>query len=95
MVFTEGMQRSNDLVTFASCHPKSILACYWVTWSSCPDEAGDENVLRFAVFSGLDPASLWRESGLEMGDFMPSAHEARTTLSITCYCNMSNAHKVI
>lgn len=35
-----------------------------------------EDVLRFIVFSGLDPASIWRDTGLDMSHFIPHAHYA-------------------
>jgi hypothetical protein len=35
-----------------------------------------EDVLRAIVFSGLDPASLYRETGLELGTFIPAMHVA-------------------
>lgn len=36
-----------------------------------------EDVLRFIVFSGVDPASMWKESDLNAGDFVPSLHHAQ------------------
>lgn len=34
--------------------------------------------LRFIVFSGLDPASLWRDADIDIHDFVPSIHQVRT-----------------
>lgn len=37
--------------------------------------------LRFIVFSGLDPASLYRDTGLTIGDFIPTIHYAAYSAS--------------
>merc|ERR1711968_45401 len=36
----------------------------------------DQDVLRLIVFSGLDPANIYRETGLQPEHFMPHAHQA-------------------
>jgi hypothetical protein len=39
------------------------------------ERVGD--VLRFIIFTGVDPASIWSESGLNAGEFVPSLHHAQ------------------
>lgn len=39
------------------------------------ERVGD--MLRFVVFTGVDPSSIWSESGLNAGEFVPSLHHAQ------------------
>merc|ERR1711998_717308 len=41
-----------------------------------PMEEDGERFLRVIVFSGLDPASIYRDSGLDVGPFIPSFEAA-------------------
>jgi hypothetical protein len=36
-----------------------------------------DDKLRFIIFTGVDPASIWSESGLNAGEFVPSLHHAQ------------------
>jgi hypothetical protein len=36
-----------------------------------------EDVLRFIIFTGVDPSSMWKDSGLDAGEFIPSLHHAQ------------------